>query len=133
MENASKALIIAGSILLALLIIGLGMVIYNNVVPLITNTGLDQQEIAAKNATYENYIGDRIKGSRVKLLCDAVKNNNLTADESNTFTISINGVTEPTEINTLKATFASGKLYSVTLTYSATTKLVETITVTEAQ
>ena len=30
MENASKALIIAGAILLAILIIGLGMFIYNS-------------------------------------------------------------------------------------------------------
>ena len=31
MENASKALIIAGAILLAIAIIGIGMFVYNNV------------------------------------------------------------------------------------------------------
>ena len=31
MENASKALIIAGAILISILIVGLGVIIYNNV------------------------------------------------------------------------------------------------------
>ena len=41
MENASKALIIAGAILLSILIIGLGMYIYNMAADAITDTGLD--------------------------------------------------------------------------------------------
>lgn len=132
MENASKALIIAGAILLSILIIGLGMMIFNNAKDAITGANLDKEQITAINSQFEDYLGDSVRGSRVKSLCDLVKTNNLTADESDTFTITINEVTTAEEINTLKSSFANGKTYSVTATYSATTKVIETITITEA-
>ena len=42
MENASKALIIAGAILLSILIIGLGMMVFNQAKEAMTGTGMDQ-------------------------------------------------------------------------------------------
>ena len=45
MENASKALIIAGAILLSILIIGLGMFIYRQAAGVMNNTGLDELEV----------------------------------------------------------------------------------------
>lgn len=133
MENASKALIIAGAILLAILIIGLGMMIFNNAKDAISGANLDKETITAFNSTFDPYLGTNVKGTNVKTLCNTVRDNNLSADNSSTFPISINGVTEATEINTLKASFASGKLYNVTATYSTTTKLIETITIEEAK
>ena len=47
MENASKALIIAGAILLSIAIIGVGMFVYNSVSGTITDAAdMTQQEIA---------------------------------------------------------------------------------------
>ena len=41
MENASKALIIAGAILLSILLIGLGMMVYSKAKGTLDNTGID--------------------------------------------------------------------------------------------
>ena len=49
MENASKALIIAGAILLAILIIGLGMAVFNNIKD-IANPNLDSEKIQTINS-----------------------------------------------------------------------------------
>ncbi len=130
MENASKALIIAGAILLSILIIGLGMLVFNNAKEALSGANLDKEKIQTVNAQYEAYIGEAIKGSQVKTLCNLVRDNNLTADQSETFTITINSVTEATEINKLKNTIANGKTYKVEATYGSN-KLIETITFTE--
>ena len=50
MENASKALIIAGAILLAIVIISLGLIVVNNTRNVTDNTNLSEQEIQAFNA-----------------------------------------------------------------------------------
>ena len=49
MENASKALIIAGAILLAILIIGLGMFIYNQAADTLDGAQLDGQKVDSYN------------------------------------------------------------------------------------
>ena len=133
MENASKALIIAGAILLSILIIGLGMMIFNNAKDAISGANLDRETISAFNSKFETYLGDAKKGSNVKSLCDLVRNNNLMVDDSTIFPITINEVTSAEEINALKSSFANGKIYSVTATYSTTTKLIDTITITEVK
>lgn len=59
MENASKALIIAGAILLSILIIGLGMFIYQQASGAMGNANLDPQKIQAYNSEFTSYEGDR--------------------------------------------------------------------------
>ena len=75
MENASKALIIAGAILLSILIIGLGMAVYNNATSSSKSASLDAQEVQAQNSQFLAYEGKQ-KGSNVKALITAIKNNN---------------------------------------------------------
>ena len=59
MENASKALIIAGAILLSILIIGLGMFIYQQAAGAMNDTGLSDQEIQAFNQKFLQYEGTK--------------------------------------------------------------------------
>ncbi len=75
MENASKALIIAGAILLSILIIGLGMTVYNNATSSTKNASLDSQELQAHNSQFLAYEGKQ-KGSTVRSLVNAIKSNN---------------------------------------------------------
>ena len=76
MENASKALIIAGAILLSILIIGLGMAVFNNASSTVQSANMDAQEVNAHNAQFESYQGKQ-KGSAInKLLNMIVLNNN---------------------------------------------------------
>lgn len=69
MENASKALIIAGAILLSILIIAIGMYIYTSSQATIQNsmTDMNTQEIQAFNSNFTTYEGKQT-GSQVKAL-----------------------------------------------------------------
>lgn len=75
MENASKALIIAGAILLSILIIGLGMTVFNSANSAMGGANLDAQEIQAHNSQFLSYRG-RQKGAQVRALVNAIKSNN---------------------------------------------------------
>lgn len=75
MENASKALIIAGAILLSILIIGLGMAVYNNASSTTGKANLDPQEISAHNSQFLAYEGKQ-KGSNIRTLVNAIRTNN---------------------------------------------------------
>ena len=74
MENASKALIIAGAILLAILIIGIGMAVYNVAAEPAKKINLNQYEIMVHNQRYEDHAG-KVKGSRVKTLLSNIIGN----------------------------------------------------------
>ena len=67
MENASKALIIAGAILLSILLISLGIMIFNQAQDTINNSGMSQAEKTAFNQKFTKYEGNR-KGSEVRSL-----------------------------------------------------------------
>ncbi len=79
MENASKALIIAGAILLAILIIGLGVFIYNQAANTVNDTGMDQLAVRQFNAQFEPYIMERASGATAMALYDTVRTYNATA------------------------------------------------------
>lgn len=73
MENASKALIIAGAILLSILIIAIGMYIYNSSTNSITNAAgqISQQDIQAFNNQFTMYEGKQV-GTNVKALMTTI-------------------------------------------------------------
>ena len=80
MENASKALIIAGAILISILIVGLGVIIYNNVSGIASDTsGIDQQAVSSHNSPIESYFSDHTSGSNVRSLINYVNGINRTA------------------------------------------------------
>ena len=136
MENASKALIIAGSILVSIVIITLGVAIVSNVTETIQkNSNLSEQEIATYNEPFNAYLGTR-SGTQVKNLLSAVVNhNNANIDDESRQIIAQNsdasGVTSaPTqqvsaaEINALKQQVKSGKTYTVSLGYDSNSGLI---------
>ena len=83
MENASKALIIAGAILLSILIIALGIYVFNMAKNATNTDQLTELEIQQFNAKYTDYEGERL-GSMVANLLENVMANcsdNAEADE----------------------------------------------------
>ena len=76
MENASKALIIAGAILLSILIISLGIMVYNNAKNTVGNNNLSKQEIESFNSQWDSYVGKNKTASEIKTLCSAAIANN---------------------------------------------------------
>ena len=76
MENASKALIIAGSILVSIVIITLGVMIVNNVRDTITdNSNLSAKEVNAFNSQFDTYEGKQ-SGTNARALYNVVRNHN---------------------------------------------------------
>ena len=75
MENASKALIIAGAILLSILLISLGVMVFQQGQDAIKNSGMSKAEIQTFNNQFTQYEGDR-RGSQVKSLIQEVNASN---------------------------------------------------------
>lgn len=83
MENASKALIIAGSILIAIMIISLGIYIFKQYSSFAKeNADLSEQEISAFNSKITAYLGEGISGSQVNALLQYCLANNMSANSS---------------------------------------------------
>ena len=80
MENASKALIIAGAILLSIAIIGIGMYVFGNAKTAVEGTDMTTQQVDTYNQTFTNYSGTQ-RGANVKTLCDRVAGHNRTAQD----------------------------------------------------
>lgn len=83
MENASKALIIAGAILLSILIIAIGMYVYSSAQSTINSslTQMSSSEKGAFNSTFTGYQGNQT-GSQVKaLIGDLLTNASTYAEE----------------------------------------------------
>ena len=81
MENASKALIIAGAILLSILIISLGIMVYNNAKNTVGSASLDKQEIETFNSQWQTYVGSNKTASEVYTMMSAIVASN--ASEAN--------------------------------------------------
>lgn len=120
MENASKALIIAGAILLSILIIALGVFVFNQAKSSIGNTGLSDQEVAAFNSKFDSYEGKQL-GSSVRSLVTQVNNYNRTVNDGRYIIITEqktgNDFAETaTEYN--KNDYSAGKQYEVSFAYN---------------
>lgn len=109
MENASKALIIAGSILLAVLIVAMGVTIFNKARGAASTENLDAAEIDMFNKKFDKYLtgnsGRGILGSQVKtMLSSAISNANTNQDEPSKLpAIKLEGGTEITGGQTAEA------------------------------
>lgn len=127
MENASKALIIAGAILVAILLISIGVILVNQGRN-ITDVGKKQintEEIESFNSQFKIYEGKKVVGSEVKDLIDKVNTSNTvrSAEDGDPFYISLSGTTDRGDVS-------SNKHYEVTCTIDSGTGLVSEITIT---
>lgn len=135
MENASKALIIAGSILVSIVIITLGVMIVNNVTDTIRNSSnLSSQEIIAYNSQFEAYEGLRT-GAQVRALCDLVRSHNngetdttrqitlSTSSQASTTKVGANGYSAA-QVIAFKNNIKSGYTYKVDFGYDANSGLI---------
>ena len=118
MENASKALIIAGAILLAILIIALGVYIFNQARSATNMDDLSNQQVEAHNATFQNYEGT-INGTQAKALIDAIRNNNQRMPTLGQITVdgvSDTGLKDNAKLATEKNTYQATSQYEVSIT-----------------
>lgn len=88
MENASKALLIAGAILICILLIAIGMYIYNSAQSTIQTAAgqMGQQDKEMYNSMIKKYVGNSKKGSDVKqMIEDVISQNSQYVNESGKF------------------------------------------------
>ena len=78
MENSTKALIIIGAVLLAILIIGLGIYVYNQGSNAVGDAGLDKLSVRQFNAKFETYLDRKMGAVLTKNLIDVVNKSNST-------------------------------------------------------
>lgn len=127
MENASKALIMAGSILIAIMIISLGILVFNNMGNSAKNmANMDKQEISAFNSKITPYLGENVSGSQVNTLIQYIRSVDASAVSSGdamkyvsiTYpggSISVSDSNQLTVTGSLRV--ETGKYYKVTETY----------------
>ena len=144
MENASKALIIAGAILLSILIIALGVSIYSSTRDTVNKMGdMSEQEITSFNAKFEAYEGQHKSYSQVSSLIDTARTNNNAGQRDQDYSKQVEVVenasftgdqsvakasTQYIAIpNTLKNNLKQGKFYTVTMDYCKENGLVAKI------
>ena len=76
MENASKALIIAGAILLSIVLITLGVVIIGRGQETVDQANIDDQVVSTWNQKWTKYEGDSVSGTTVNTLINEVISSN---------------------------------------------------------
>mgnify|MGYP004662379515 CR=1 FL=1 len=136
MENASKALIIAGAILLSILLITLGIIVYRQAAGVMDNNAMDETAVTTFNEKFQQYAGENVRGTQVNSLLNTVKQNNLSnsGDSSKqvTVTYDANGSNwSGTKNETGKA--LTGKSYAVTCTPDTKSGYITTITISDAK
>ena len=90
MENASKALIIAGAILVSILIIGLGMTLYNNAAGTLERANIDETAVRQYNAGFTEYENQtNVKGANVKAVIKNVITHNRTYRDDKSLWINV--------------------------------------------
>ena len=73
MENASKALIMAGAILITMAVISLSIFVFVNWKGKLTDTSkMDEQKVSAINSKILPYVGDNISGTQVNAMIQKV-------------------------------------------------------------
>lgn len=129
MENASKALLIAGAILICILLIGVGMMVYQGAQSTVEEglLNMDENQKRMFNSKFVDYEGDRVSGSNVRALIRNVMSSNGANSEIEGKLVSIDGdkkfepTAEDLQTNAMSAYSAqinTGATYKVVLEYS---------------
>ena len=82
MENASKALILAGAVLIAIIVISFGVITFSNLSKEVKgDSTLDKQEIASFNSRIQKYVGPNVSGAQVNELIQLIFSINRNAEK----------------------------------------------------
>lgn len=130
MENASKALIIAGAILISILLIGIGMFLYNAAQEPITSAQdqMSQQALRQFNQKFEKYGGSQ-KGSTVRsMISEVIASNAQETKNATGRTITVNSKSTANDIAGLADSINNLKSYTVKVQFNETTGAVNAIT-----
>lgn len=133
MENATKALLIAAAVLIAILIISLGLAVYNKASNATDSADLSGAEIQAQNEKFLKYNGNKKRGSEVNALLQTVLSNNLNATEDSA-KVEVNGgvVDLSTDATSITTRAETSKLYDIVVNQDGPGGVVQSITIEES-
>lgn len=117
MENASKALIIAGAILISILLISVGVLIMNSINPMKDSAQKRSEAMAREsfNAQFTSYEGEQ-SGSQVRAMFSAVNASNAANPDHQVKVVKDDGTTEIKNASG----YATNKKYTIEIiTYDA--------------
>lgn len=132
MENATKALLIAAAVLVAILIISLGLVVYNMAAETVESVNFSGQEVSAQNEKFTRYNGEHQRGSEVNAMLKTVLSSNLdaTATGKEAMLVEVTGAVKLGKTDTAISSYAdTSKLYTITVHYEGEGGLVNKIEV----
>lgn len=135
MENATKALLIAAAVLIAILIISLGLAVYNTSAETVKSTNLSQQEVQSANEKFARYNGENKRGSEVNAMLQTVLNANVDATAANETGRQVSVTLDNSEIlsktaKSITKQADTSKLYKIEVQYNGNGGLVDKIVVT---
>ena len=145
MENATKALLIAAAVLVAIIIISITLVIVNQGQEAVSGADLSEIEAAQFNASFLSYQGTNVSTAQVNALLNTVfrhNKNELASGENRYVAITVTGKNGGAAIQTL-ATLATSNVsstntiprvtgsYYYTVTCSYTGTRITSITATQ--
>lgn len=134
MENASKALIIAGAILISIVLIAVGVMVVSAANAPVETAGSKMSDIDKQifNRDYTAYIGDKKSGSKVVSLLQAIQANNSNEETKAEIKVTYGEDQDKTTANDIASIInkiKSGKYYKVEANY--TDGIIDTITISD--
>lgn len=142
MENATKALLIAAAVLVAILIITLGITVYDMAAETMGSVNFSGQEVQAHNEKFTRYDGEHKRGTEVNAMLKTVLTSNLDAvtqkEEEKKVYVELYTATSgsaTTELLTTgmtalpKGKIDTSKIYTITVEFASTGGLVKSIKV----
>lgn len=120
MENASKAILIAASVLIVILLIAFGMTVFRSTKDSTEPLGdtMDATKIAQFNSKFTSYVGTK-SIAQVRALADVV----IASNATNTNQVTFNGQSTASNI-TDNVSSLTGSRFKVTVEYDTSGKLV---------
>ena len=126
MDNASKALIIAGAILIAVMLVSLGVMLYNTAAGVAESTTGTVEALGVEgfNAQFNQYMGERQRASVAQGLIDKVIANNANGDTTITVQLVAGGglttskaaTSDKTDLTTMRNTITTkNTVYKITV------------------
>lgn len=140
MENATKALLIAAAVLIAISIITLGVFVFRKSSETLGSIDLTEYQIQQFNEKFTKYQGTYASGTEANALIQtAFNHNNSQADNTTCVKVSLyNGATETkvyvsqsNNITSLPEKLPIGKKYQIQCEIDSDTKLVKIIKIIE--
>ena len=116
MDNASKALIMAGAVLISIALVGVGVYIFSSTNTMVggANQQLDDAAAQMTNSTLGQYAGTKVRGSTVKQLFEKARISNVNKTLPTEITVKLSN-TEVTDTLS-SASVVDTKYYKVTVT-----------------